>query len=266
MRRNLEPELAPDLPGLLVVRKVDLAAHDHGDELVGRGEPLLLDADSVVRILVAGIAADNSGTRALEIAEGGTAPGIEQCLDGGVRVLGRVMDLRDVVHRRDAVIELAQAPEQLVDVHVLRTVLGGEREENEFEVSGVPARGVRPIVDKYPVGEEAAQHGLELVVVRIDEARHDDAAAGVDRRGTAHLQIRPDRKDLLALDQHVGLGKIAHVRVHRHHGTTTNDVAPAVLAAVLGWVPVVRRGRARREQIETCGGAGGRRSLQEIAP
>src|SRR6267378_2724316 len=52
------------------------------------------------------------------------------------------------------------------------------------------------------------------------------------RRGTAHLQIRPDRKDLLALDQHVGLGKIADVRVHRHHGTATNDVAPAGLAAV----------------------------------
>ena len=53
-------------------------------------------------ILVAGHAA---GT--LEIAEGGTAARIEQRLDGGVGVLGRVMDLGDVVHRRDAAVELA---------------------------------------------------------------------------------------------------------------------------------------------------------------
>ena len=42
------------------------------------------------------------------------------------------------------------------------------------------ARRARPIVDQYPVGEEAAQNRLELVVVRIDEAGHDDAAGGVD--------------------------------------------------------------------------------------
>ena len=58
-----------------------------------------------LRILVAGDAAG-----ALEIAEGGAAPGIEQRLDGGVGVLRRVMDLRDVVHRRDAVVELASPP------------------------------------------------------------------------------------------------------------------------------------------------------------
>ena len=49
------------------------------DELIGRGEPLLLDAGRVGRILVAGNAAG-----ALEIAEGGAAPGVEQGLDGGI--------------------------------------------------------------------------------------------------------------------------------------------------------------------------------------
>src|ERR1700681_4805894 len=90
--RNLETERSPDLPGLCVGRsaKVDLAAHDHGDELVARGEPLLLDADRVARILVAGNAA-----RALEIAEGGAASRIEEGIDGGVGVRRRVMDLRD---------------------------------------------------------------------------------------------------------------------------------------------------------------------------
>ncbi len=81
VRRNLKTELAPDQPGLLVMRKVYLAAHDHGHELVGRGEPLLLDADRVLRILVA-----RNAARALEIAEGGAASCIHEALDGGVGV------------------------------------------------------------------------------------------------------------------------------------------------------------------------------------
>ena len=121
MRRNLQAELAPDRPGLRVGRQVDLAAHDHGDELVGRREPLLLDAGRISRVLVAG-----NATGALEIAEGGAAPRIDERLDGSIRVRGRVMDLRDVVHRGDAVIELGEPTEQLVDVHVLRPVHGGE--------------------------------------------------------------------------------------------------------------------------------------------
>src|SRR5206468_3198647 len=172
MRRNLKTELASDLPGVLVARKVDLAAHDQGDELVARGEPLLLDADRVVWIFVAG-----HGPRALEIAEGGAAARIHDALDRGVRVLGRVMDLRDVVYRRDAVIELAERAEQLVDVHVLWAVHRGEREKNVLVVVDLPTRRAG---QQKPVGEEAAQRRLELVMVRIDEAGHDDAAAGVE--------------------------------------------------------------------------------------
>ena len=65
MRRNLEVELSPDRPGLVGRRipKIDLAAHDHVDELVARGEPLLLDAGCIGWIFVAGIGAENGGTR-----------------------------------------------------------------------------------------------------------------------------------------------------------------------------------------------------------
>jgi hypothetical protein len=80
-----------DRPGLRVGRrpKVDLAAHDHRDELVGRGEVLLFDAERILGIRVFGTV----GPCALEVAECGTAPRIEQGLDGGVGVLWRVMDL-----------------------------------------------------------------------------------------------------------------------------------------------------------------------------
>src|SRR5205823_10824516 len=143
-----------------------------------------------------------------------------------------------------------------------------EREQNVFVVSDVPARSVGMIVDQYYVSEKAAEHRLELVVVRIDEARHHDAAACVDLSRTGHRQIRPDREDLLALDQHVGLSKIAYLRVHRHHGTATNDVAPPWLAAVAWRVAIGLRGSRRRcQQIETCrGNRGRRRGLQEITP
>src|SRR5206468_9941738 len=77
---------------------------------------------------------------------------------------------------------------------------------------------------------------------------------------------RPDGEDLLALDQDVGLGEVAHLRVHRHHGSAANDVAPSMAAAVRGRVSGGRRRRARREQIAACGDGSGRgRHLQEIA-
>src|SRR6266576_4307839 len=202
----------------------------------------------------------------LEIAERGATPGIDKALDGSVGMFRRVMDLRDVVHRRDTIVELAQAPEQIVDVNVLRTVHGREREQNVFVVRDVAARRVGTVVDQYPVGEKTAEHRLELMMVSIDESRHDDAAARVDRCGTARLQVRADGDDLLALDQHVGLGKIAYARIHRHHGTAANDVAPARLAAVARRVTIGLRGSRRRsQQIETRRSNYGRsRGLQEI--
>src|SRR5580704_11235914 len=113
MRCNLQTKLPPDGPGLVGGRiaEIDLAAHDHVDEAVARQvarrEPLLQDARRVLRILVARHAGAEI-TGALEIAEGGTTPGIDQRLNGGVRVRRRVTDLRDIVHRGDAVVELAE--------------------------------------------------------------------------------------------------------------------------------------------------------------
>src|SRR5207247_6996670 len=195
-------------------------------------------------IFIAWIGAENVGTRALEKPEGSTAPGIEESLDRSVGVRRRVMDLRDVVHRRDTVVELRQSAEQLADVHVLRTVYGGEREQNVFEIRGIRARRARAVVDQEAVGEKAAQRGLELVVVRVDEARHDDLAARVDLAGAAGAQVRPDGEDLLALDQHVGLDEVTYRRVHRRDVAAADDVAPASPAAVLRRVVVLRRGRA----------------------
>src|SRR5262249_59451898 len=109
----------------------------------------------------------------------------------------------------------------------------------------------RPVIDEHPVGEEAAQRGLELVVVRINEAGHDNSAAGVDLR-TAGVQVWSDVENLLAFDQHVGLRKVAEVaeaRIHRHDGPTANDVARARRAAVERRGPALRRGGGGRAPV-----------------
>jgi hypothetical protein len=242
--------------------QVHLASHDHVDELLVRREPLLLDAEGVLRILVSGYP-----TGALEVAERGPAARVEQGLDGGVRVLGRVMDLRDVVHRRDSVVELGQAAEQLVDVHVLRPVHGRELLENEFEIRRIGTRGARLIVDEDAVGEEAAQRGLELMVVRVYEARHHDAAPRVDDAGAGpRFQVRPHVDDLAPLDKDVAGGEVANLRVERHDVPTANDIAAAVPAVVGGRVgPAVGPGRRRREEVHPHGGRR-RRRFQKIAP
>jgi hypothetical protein len=81
--------------------------------------------------------------------------------------------------------------------------------------------------------------------------RHDDAAARIDHTGIACVEVRTDGGDFLAFDQHVRLDEVTHLRVHRHHRTAANDVAPPRTAAVLGRIG--GGGRTRRKQMKTCG-------------
>jgi hypothetical protein len=169
------------------------------------------------------------------------------------------------VHRGDAVIQLAQRTEQLVDVHIRRPVHGGELLQDVFVISYGPGRRERAVVDQNPIGEKAAQRRLELVMVGVDKPGHDDAAGRVDLSRAARVQVRPNGEDFLAFDQHVGLGKVADLRIQRHHRTAANKIAPARVAAVYG--RVVCDGGACRKQIETRSGDPGRnRTLQKIAP
>src|SRR5215831_6541975 len=211
MRRDLKFELAPNRPGLLGGPRpeVDLAAHDHVHEPVAREiivrEPLVVDAEGVLRIGIIRIGGDpwNPFAGALEIAERRTAPSIDQRLDGSVGVLGRVMNLRDVVYRRDAVIELRESGEQFINVHVFLPVNGRELKEDVFVVRPAPAWRARAIAYENAVSKPATHRCLEQVVMRINKARHDDATADVDHRGAASTEVRRDGKSLVALDEHV---------------------------------------------------------------
>ena len=77
MQGDRQAEFAPDLPRLLIAWQVDLAAHEHAEQLVGRRKMLFTKARGVAGIfrLVA---------PTLEIAEYGAASGCMEPLDRGV--------------------------------------------------------------------------------------------------------------------------------------------------------------------------------------
>ena len=51
------------------------------------------------------------------------------------------------------------------------------------------------VVDEDPVGEEAPQRGLELMTMRIDEARHYDMSSCVDDGGVGRVDRGGDLRD-----------------------------------------------------------------------
>ena len=122
---------------------------------------------------------------ALEIAENRAPAGREEPLDRGVGMFGRMMDLADVHRRGHAGVDLRDAAEDLIDVDVLRPV--DHREFLQDRSIVIVGAFRSPVVDENAVGEEAAQRRLELMVMRVDEARHDDMAGGVDDGGVGRV-------------------------------------------------------------------------------
>ena len=183
------------------------------------------------------------------------------------------MDLRNVVDGGDTVVELRQAADQFADVDILRPVVAGEAGrprrsgQHVCEIVLLRARRARAVVDQDAVGNGASDCGPGLMVMRVDEAGHHDAAARIDHVGTAGVKVRADRENLLAFDQHVAAREIGNRRVHRHDGAAADEIAPAGTAAVARRAVVIGRGcGARLEQGKTRGGAGRRRAFQEVAP
>ena len=125
---------------------------------------------------------------ALEIAEHRAAAGVGERLNQRVGMLRRVVDLRHVHHRGDAGVELGERAEKRADVDVL-----GPVDHREFlqDVFVVVEHAVRvAVVDQDAVGEETAERRLELVMVRVDEAGHDDHAGGIDGAGVRGGEVR----------------------------------------------------------------------------
>ena len=122
--------------------------------------------------------------------------------------------------------------EKLVDVDVLRTISHGQFLQNGLVIV-VRAFGP-PIVDENAVGEKAAQRRLELMAMRIDEARHDDMPGRIDDRGVGRVDPSGDLGDFRSVEQHVADGVIADALVHRQYRPALDQRAATLNADALG--------------------------------
>ena len=102
-----------------------------------------------------------------------------------------------------------------------------------------PIALLRPGACKQAVRDDAPLQRLVLVMVRGDEARHDDRARAIDHFGVGGGDVGRDIGDQLSVDQDVGLLEVAHLRVEAEHDASPQQ--DAALAAVADEVLEVGR-------------------------
>src|SRR5215472_4414755 len=162
-----------------------------------------------------------------------------------VAVCWRVRHLRGVDGRRDPGVGLAQRGHELRDVGVLRLVDRGE-DALDYTLVGLLSVAGRA---EDPVGKNAAQDGLILVMVGIDKAGHDDHPGGVDN-GRRRVQVVPDSEDLLAFDQDVPFGEVADLRIEAQYDAAFQQ--DAVSRVAFGALQSVERRRRSGGQGIAC--------------
>ena len=138
-----------------------------------------------------------------------------------------LISLRHATSSRDVAVlrivrSTTQIPDDRVRIHRVRNAASGPDVLDDG-----PIGLLRPGTCEQAVGDDAALQRLVLVMVRRDEARHDDRAGAVDDLGVARGHRWRDLDDLLPVDQDVGLFEVADSRVE------TEDDAAAQQDAAL---------------------------------
>ena len=87
----------------------------------------------------------------------------------------------------------ATAVSLVLQIHVERAVVRAQRLGDDIDIG-------EEIID---VGHHAPHHAEPHMMMGVDQARHDDAAGGVDHLGAVRLEVRTDRGDAAAVDQDV---------------------------------------------------------------
>src|SRR5690606_32664603 len=122
-----------------------------------------------------------------------TPAGIAQPFYGGVGMFRRMVDLADIHDRRDPGIQLGERSEKFIDVDVFRPI--DRRQLLQHGLIIVLTVFRTSVVDEDRVGKLAAQRRLELVVVGVDEAWHDDLAASIYEGCVVRRDVRSDGGD-----------------------------------------------------------------------
>src|SRR4029453_12816794 len=185
----------------------------HGQQAVVGGEVGVTDpADVVARdrdLAVVPVVVQGGVGAAVGVL--GPDAGLLEPADGGVGVLGGVVDVRPVDQGGDAGVDALQRPGQVAGVDVLGPVEGGEGVEDLHE--GGAEGGV---------GGAAPDGRLPGVPVGVDEPGDDDPAAGVEHLGVG-VDLGGARGDLAPLDEDVARRQVAEVGIHGQDGATTQQ-------------------------------------------
>ena len=122
--------------------------------------------------------------------------------DRCVRMVRRVHDVGPIDERGDARVRAFERTPQVAGVYVVGPVVRRELVEDAAEVrtEGV-IRGAGP------------DRRLPGVPMRVDEARDDDVAGGIDGPGSVGGQVAADLGDPVILDEDVGAGHLTELRV-----------------------------------------------------
>ena len=116
--------------------------------------------------------------------------------------------------RRHAGVDLRQRADQIADVIVLGLVERGEIAVNMPEIIG-----------RHPFHADAAQRGFPRVHMRVDEPRHDDLVARIDRFVGGRVEIAAHRLDPVAAEQKLAALEIADGGIERHQPAASDQNA-----------------------------------------
>src|SRR6202011_506016 len=108
-------------------------------------------------------------------------------------------------------IDLAERCHKFAETRVLGQIGGSEGADDRFLITtNSVASGAQQTI-----GENAAQRRLKLMVVRIDESRHNNHAGCVHHDGRIeNIQVPADRYDLFPPNEYVALLEVPDVRIH----------------------------------------------------
>ena len=186
--------------------------HGERQQLIVRLKVLFADAPDVLGMLARAVGPPVSADRHAVSVHGPDAR-VGEALDCRVGMLGRVVDVRPVEQGGDPRVERFERAHQVGDVDVFGAVL-------EADVVEHP----REILVESAAGQHAADGRLPRVAMRIHEARHDDAVAGVDDVGVrAGRQVGAHRGNRVPVDQHIGVRHVAEHRIEGEHVSTPNQ-------------------------------------------
>jgi hypothetical protein len=135
--------------------------------------------------------------------------GVPQSLDGSVRVLRGIHDMRPIDERCDPAIKRREPPDQVSGVNVFRP-------HNYAELEEV----IGKVLCRAPVCAQLPETGLPGMSVCFDEAWRYDEPAGIHHFRRARVEVLADRSDLSIRNEGI-TPQVGHRRIHGDDISTT---------------------------------------------